>query len=53
MDGWNVLAGVDAAGAAMALARAAPAYRPELYGDGHAADRVVAAIGEHLGSRPT
>ncbi|CAN5182748.1 UDP-N-acetylglucosamine 2-epimerase (non-hydrolyzing) [soil metagenome] len=48
-NGWNVLVDLDAGAEGMALARAAPAYRPELYGDGHAADRVVAALGEHLG----
>ncbi len=48
--GWNVLVDLDAGAAAIALARTAPADRPELYGDGHAAGRVVAAISEHLGS---
>ncbi len=48
--GWNVLVDLDAGAAATALARSAPAERPELYGDGHAAARVVAAISEHLGS---
>jgi UDP-N-acetylglucosamine 2-epimerase (non-hydrolysing)/UDP-GlcNAc3NAcA epimerase len=42
--GWNVLVDLDAAAARAALARAAPAERPQLYGDGHAADRVVAAM---------
>jgi UDP-GlcNAc3NAcA epimerase len=46
--GWNVLVDLDAGAAATALARAAPARRPELYGDGHAAGRVVAAITDHL-----
>jgi len=50
-SGWNVLVDLDAGAAAIALARTAPTYRPELYGDGHAADRVVAALGDHLGSR--
>ncbi|MBW3654029.1 MAG: UDP-N-acetylglucosamine 2-epimerase (non-hydrolyzing) [Actinobacteria bacterium] len=48
-SGWNVLVDLDAEAAQAALRRPAPAERPELYGDGHAADRVVAAIGEHLG----
>lgn len=43
--GWNVLVDLDAAAAHAALARPVPAQRPELYGDGHAARRVVAAIG--------
>ncbi|MEA2195336.1 MAG: UDP-GlcNAc3NAcA epimerase [Solirubrobacteraceae bacterium] len=42
--GWNVLVDLDAAAAHAALARAAPAQRPQLYGDGHAAERVVAAM---------
>jgi UDP-N-acetylglucosamine 2-epimerase len=50
-SGWNALVDLDAGAASIALARTAPTYRPELYGDGHAADRVVAAIGDHLGSR--
>ena len=49
--GWNVLVDLDADAARAALARSPPAARPELYGDGHAADRVVTAIGDHLGSR--
>ncbi|HWI06364.1 MAG TPA: UDP-N-acetylglucosamine 2-epimerase (non-hydrolyzing) [Solirubrobacteraceae bacterium] len=46
--GWNVLVGLDSEAARAALARDVPADRPELYGDGHAAERAVAAIGEHL-----
>ena len=42
--GWNVLVDLDAAAARAALARQPPAKRPELYGDGRAADRVVAAL---------
>ncbi|MBW3607587.1 MAG: UDP-N-acetylglucosamine 2-epimerase (non-hydrolyzing) [Actinobacteria bacterium] len=42
--GWNVLVDLDDAAAHAALAREAPAQRPQLYGDGHAADRVVAAM---------
>jgi UDP-GlcNAc3NAcA epimerase len=42
--GWNVLVDLDAAAAQAALAQAPPAERPQLYGDGHAADRVVAAM---------
>ena len=47
--GWNVLVDLDRDAARAALAREPPAARPELYGDGHAAQRVVAAIGDHLG----
>jgi UDP-N-acetylglucosamine 2-epimerase len=42
--GWNVLVDLDAAAARAALAQDPPAERPELYGDGHAAGRVVAAL---------
>jgi UDP-GlcNAc3NAcA epimerase len=42
--GWNVLVDLDPAAARAALERAAPVERPELYGDGHAAGRVVAAM---------
>jgi UDP-N-acetylglucosamine 2-epimerase len=42
--GWNTLVGLDLAAALAALAAPAPAERPELYGDGHAGDRVVAAL---------
>jgi UDP-GlcNAc3NAcA epimerase len=52
--GWNVLVDLDAGAALAALERAGhvtEAERPELYGDGHAADRVVAALADHLGSQ--
>lgn len=42
--GWNTLVDLDAAAARAALAAPRPAERPELYGDGHAAERVVAAV---------
>jgi UDP-GlcNAc3NAcA epimerase len=42
--GWNVLVDLDPQDALDALARTPPAQRPPLYGDGHAAERVVAAI---------
>ncbi len=42
--GWNVLVDLDAAAAHAALGTDPPAQRPELYGDGHAAGRVVAAL---------
>jgi len=42
--GWNVLVDLDADAAHAALARPRPAERPELYGDGRAAQRVVVAM---------
>jgi UDP-N-acetylglucosamine 2-epimerase (non-hydrolysing)/UDP-GlcNAc3NAcA epimerase len=53
-SGWNTLVDLDAAAALAALEAAHPAERPSLYGDGHAAERCVQAIGEHptTGHRP-
>ncbi len=45
-SGWNTLVDLDLAAALRALERAAPLERAPLYGDGHAAERCVAAIGE-------
>jgi UDP-N-acetylglucosamine 2-epimerase len=42
--GWNVLVDLDAAAAIAALERTPPAERPELYSDGRAGERVVAAL---------
>ncbi|MCA1689764.1 MAG: UDP-N-acetylglucosamine 2-epimerase (non-hydrolyzing) [Actinobacteria bacterium] len=42
--GWNTLVGLDPEAAVAALARTAPKSRPELYGDGRAGERVVAAL---------
>ncbi|MGI8801020.1 MAG: non-hydrolyzing UDP-N-acetylglucosamine 2-epimerase [Solirubrobacteraceae bacterium] len=47
--GWNTLVDLDAGAALAALARPAPNEHPELYGDGCAGERVVAALG---GLRP-
>ena len=44
--GWNVLVDLDATAALAALERPLPARRPELYGDGRAAERVVAALSQ-------
>ncbi len=44
-NGWNTLVDLDARAALAALQREPPAERPELYGDGHAAERCVEAIG--------
>jgi UDP-GlcNAc3NAcA epimerase len=43
--GWNTLVDLNAEAALAALERTPPAERPQLYGDGHAAERCVAAIG--------
>jgi len=43
--GWNTLVDLDAQAALAALEREPPAERPALYGDGHAAERCVEAIG--------
>ena len=44
--GWNTLVDLDSDAALAALPRTPPAEHPELYGDGHAAERCVEAIGE-------
>jgi UDP-N-acetylglucosamine 2-epimerase (non-hydrolysing)/UDP-GlcNAc3NAcA epimerase len=43
-SGWNVLVDLDADAALAALERTPPADRPELYGGGHAAERVRDAV---------
>ncbi|HEV7527631.1 MAG TPA: UDP-N-acetylglucosamine 2-epimerase (non-hydrolyzing) [Solirubrobacteraceae bacterium] len=43
--GWNTLVDLDAGAALAALAAQPPGERPQLYGDGHAAERCVQAIG--------
>jgi UDP-N-acetylglucosamine 2-epimerase (non-hydrolysing)/UDP-GlcNAc3NAcA epimerase len=42
--GWNVLVDLDRVAALAALERRPPAERPELYGGGHAAERVRDAV---------
>jgi len=42
--GWNVLVDLDPVAAAAALKRRPPTARPACYGDGHAGERVVAAL---------
>jgi UDP-N-acetylglucosamine 2-epimerase (non-hydrolysing)/UDP-GlcNAc3NAcA epimerase len=46
--GWNVLVDLDSDAALAAIAREPPVRRPALYGDGHAGDRVLAALTLHL-----
>ncbi len=43
--GWNTLVDLDPPAALAALERQPPAEHPELYGDGHAAECCVEAIG--------
>ncbi len=43
-SGWNVLVDLDRVAALRALEGEPPALRPPLYGDGHAGERVVAAL---------
>jgi UDP-N-acetylglucosamine 2-epimerase (non-hydrolysing)/UDP-GlcNAc3NAcA epimerase len=50
--GWNELVDLDPARVLTALERRPPAEHPELYGDGRAGERVVAAI-ERLGTADT
>jgi UDP-GlcNAc3NAcA epimerase len=45
-SGWNTLVDLDADAALAALAAPLPREHPQLYGDGHAAERCVQAIGE-------
>jgi len=49
--GWNVLVDLDSEAALEALGRRPPAERPELYGGGHAADRVRDVISTYTGPR--
>ena len=48
-QGWNVLVDLDPDAMLAALERRPPDARPPLYGDGHAAERAVAALTLHLG----
>ena len=48
--GWNVLVDLDPAAARTALAGSPPGERPEVYGDGHAGERVVAALERYFGA---
>ena len=46
--GWNALVDLDADAAIAALGRTPPADRPPLYGDGHAGERVAAALARRM-----
>ena len=43
-SGWNVLVDLDRDAALAAVERTPPAERPELYGGGHAAERVCEVL---------
>jgi UDP-GlcNAc3NAcA epimerase len=43
-NGWNVLVGLDREAALAAVERTPPSERPELYGGGHAAERVCQVL---------
>ncbi len=45
-SGWNTLVDLDTNAALAALEAEPPSERPALYGDGHAAERCVEAIGK-------
>jgi UDP-N-acetylglucosamine 2-epimerase len=46
--GWNVLVGTDAKAITEAMRNFRPkGERPDLFGDGHAAERVVDALSKH------
>jgi UDP-GlcNAc3NAcA epimerase len=47
--GWNTLVDLDPGAMTAALELDPPPDRPQLYGDGHAAERVVGALTLHLG----
>ena len=42
--GWNTVAGTDEARIRAALAKEPPSEHPDLYGDGHAAERIAAVL---------
>jgi UDP-GlcNAc3NAcA epimerase len=46
-SGWNALVGLDSEAALRALERDPPAERPELYGGGHAAERVCNVLASY------
>jgi hypothetical protein len=46
-NGWNVLVDLDRDAALAALERDPPEERPELYGGGHASDRVCDIVGAY------
>ncbi|HXD55308.1 MAG TPA: UDP-N-acetylglucosamine 2-epimerase (non-hydrolyzing) [Solirubrobacteraceae bacterium] len=49
--GWNTLVGVDPDAFEAALRAPVPAARPQIFGDGHAAERIAAIVAELAGAR--
>ena len=49
--GWNVVVDLDRERALAALERTPPSDRPELYGGGFAAERVVEVVSAYTGAR--
>lgn len=49
--GWNTLVGADPDRFAAALEEPRPLERPPVFGDGHAAERIAAAVVEHTAAR--
>ncbi len=50
--GWNTLVGVDPDAFEAALATALPQERPQIFGDGHAAQRIAQIVAELVGAAP-
>ena len=51
--GWNTLVGADADRFETALLTPRPELRPPVFGDGHAAERIAAAVLANVGTRAT
>jgi UDP-N-acetylglucosamine 2-epimerase (non-hydrolysing)/UDP-GlcNAc3NAcA epimerase len=52
-SGWNTLVDLDVQAALAALEQPLPKLRPELYGDGRAGERVVAALADLAAAPPS
>jgi UDP-GlcNAc3NAcA epimerase len=48
--GWNTLVGVDPDAFEAALLTPLPATRPQIFGDGHAAERIASIVAELAGA---
>jgi len=51
--GWNTLVGVDPDAFEAALRQPLPAERPQIFGDGHAAERIAGIVAELAGAART